>query len=68
VENGGQVVVRLSPPEGAGETPLVLLVDSMGRYEPVVEELQQGRHGLEARFGGVKPGNYLVLIEPLSAA
>jgi len=67
VEDGGQVVVELSPLVGGGEAPLVLLVDSLDRYEPVVEEPGQGRHGLEARFRGVKPGNYVVLIEPLSA-
>ncbi len=69
--SGSDVIVHVagSRPGPSAQAPLAMLVPSAGKAVPVVQE-SRGPHEGEfvARFVGVEPGDYVVVVEPPGAS
>lgn len=68
--SGSDVIVHVagSRPGPSAQAPLAMLVPTVGKEVPVIQE-SQGSHQSEfvARFVGVEPGDYVVVVEPPGA-
>jgi hypothetical protein len=68
----GEIVVRLDDVQPGLQPPLVLVIPTgLGQVGPAHEprlgtpEPSPGSDGWIARFGGMGPGDYLIVFEPL---